>query len=162
MPILAGTLPHRFVLCYSFILKAMTRWPRLSQELEKPPPSRFLFCRYTYLCLCCRFCFSRLVSQTIDTKLNRLQALLLAPTRELAQQIHKVAFGCQSSLFSFLTARKRLPLLSCYYDVASISHLFSGVAFPRRLPSDHLTRLVIFFHSTIQYPNIQFYYIIFV
>lgn len=35
--------------------------------------------------------FSISVLQTIDPKLNRLQALLLAPTRELAQQIHKVS-----------------------------------------------------------------------
>jgi len=34
--------------------------------------------------------FSISVLQSIDLKMNRLQALLLAPTRELAQQIHKV------------------------------------------------------------------------
>jgi translation initiation factor 4A len=35
--------------------------------------------------------FSISVLQTIDLKLNRTQALILAPTRELAQQIQKVA-----------------------------------------------------------------------
>lgn len=68
--------------------------------------------------------FSISILQQIDTTLNECQALILAPTRELAQQIQKVSSNFQNK-FKFMLSFEILLSYSFLINIDFINTCFT-------------------------------------
>lgn len=68
--------------------------------------------------------FSISILQQIDTTLNECQALILAPTRELAQQIQKVSSNFQNK-FKFMLSFEILLSYSFLINIDYINTCFT-------------------------------------